>query len=237
MHSIWDPILNQLEKNTGLKFVLQGSSNIPDFEKDLIAGKYDFAYMNPYHQAVSHHNQGYKSLIRDHGKMLHGILVVRKDGPISDVKQLDGKVLAFPAPNALGASLMMRAELKNKFNINITPRYVKTHDSVYLNVILKQVAAGGGIQKTLNKQKAGINNKLKVLHRTQKVAPHPFSYHPRVNKDIAKKVQQAFINMGKTEFGKKLLQEIPIKKIGIATLEEYSPILEMGLEKFISVSN
>ena len=232
LHAIWRPILDQLEKETGLKFNLQGSPSIPDFEKEFLAGKFDFAYMNPYHLAWSHETVGYQPLVRDHSKKLHGVLVVRKDSPITDVKQLENKTLAFPAPNALGASLMIRAELHNKYNIDIIPRYVKTHDSVYLNVALKQTAAGGGVQKTLNRQKPAIANKLRVLYRTQKVAPHPFSNNPRVDKKIAKQVQQAMINMANTDTGREMLAKIPIKKIGVATMKDYQPLSEMGLEKF-----
>jgi len=234
LHAIWRPILNQLEKDTGLKFKLQGSASIPVFEKEFLTGRFDFTYMNPYHLVWSHESIGYQPLIRDHSKRLHGVLVVHKDNPITDIKQLDGKILAFPAPNALGASLMMRAELHNKHNINIIPRYVKTHDSVYMNVVLKQTAAGGGVQKTLNRQKPAISDRLRVLYRTHKVAPHPFSAHPRVTDDIAEKVQQALLNMATTDTGKNLLAKIPIKQIGVASMDDYHPLSKMGLEKFRS---
>jgi len=232
LHSIWRPVLDRLEIETGLKFKLLGSPSIPEFEKEFLAGKFDFAYMNPYHLSWSHETVGYRPLIRDHSKKLQGILVIRKDKPISDINQLDGKNVAFPAPNALGASLLLRAELHNKFNINIIPRYVKTHDSVYLNVVTKQTMAGGGVQKTLNRQKPAIREKLKILYKTQKVAPHPFSAHPRVDEKIVLQVQQAMLNLGLTEIDKNLLARIPIKKIGIATMNDYLPLSKMGLEKF-----
>ena len=83
LHAIWRPILDQLEKDTGLKFKLQGSPTIPTFEKEFLAGKFDFAYMNPYHLIWSHETIGYQPLIRDHSKKLHGVLVVHKDNPLA----------------------------------------------------------------------------------------------------------------------------------------------------------
>ena len=210
--SIWRPILDHIEHKTGINLVLRGSTNIPGFEKEFIAGNFDFAYMNPYHMLIAQNKQGYIPLVRDKGRKLYGILVVRKDSPVKDIRDLDNKKVAFPAPNALGASLMIRANLKRLFNINITPSYVQTHDSSYLNVVLKSTSAGSGVQKTFNQQKPAIKDKLRILYETEKVSPHPFAVHPRVPGEIRKKIQQVLLDMGTTNEGRELLKKIPMKK-------------------------
>ena len=73
---IWRPILDELEKRTGLSFHLVGSPKIPVFEKKYMAGIYDFAYMNPYNILQAYKSQGYIPLIRDGGRVLKGVLVV-----------------------------------------------------------------------------------------------------------------------------------------------------------------
>jgi len=75
LHGIWRPILEQLENDTGLKFKLRGSPTIPAFEKEFLAAKFDFAYMDPYHLVWSHETVGYVPLVRDHGKNLKQISV------------------------------------------------------------------------------------------------------------------------------------------------------------------
>jgi len=232
LRKIWKPILAELEQTTGFKFKLRGAANIPEFEKQFLAGEFDFAYMNPFHLLIANESQGYIPLVRDHGKKLSGILVVRKDSGISSVNALDNKVIAFPSPNALGASLQMRAELHDRFNINIKPSYVKTHDSVYLNVLLKQASAGGGVQKTLNRQKDNIKNALSIIYKTTPVAPHPLVAHPRVDKKAYLKIKTALLQLGKTKKGKRLLAKIPMKKIGTASLSDYTPLQDMNLKRF-----
>ena len=230
--SIWRPILDEIEQQTGIKLRLQGSPSIPRFEKEFQAGKFDFAYMNPYHMLIAHNDAGYQPLLRDHGRQLHGIRVVRKDDPITDLSGLQGKVVAFPAPNALGASLMMRAELQGEHNINIEPSYVKSHTSVYLNVVTGMAAAGGGVQKTLSQQPAEIRDQLRVLHRTTKVAPHPLAVHSLVPPKVAERVQQALLSLGESEAGRLLLSQIPMKQVGIATLDDYTPLRKLRLESY-----
>jgi phosphonate transport system substrate-binding protein len=231
IHRIWRPILNELESKTGLRFTLRGSPTIPKFEKEFNAGNFDFAYMNPYHVLLANKREGYVPLTRDIGRTLHGILVVRKDSPYTSPKDLAGQRIAFPAPNALGASLIMRADFLDIFHTRIKPDYVKTHSSVYLNVALGQAEAGGAVQKTLSQQPQYIQDELKVLYRTRETAPHPFSAHPRVSKEVQAKVLNALLEMGKTEKGRKLLKKIPVKKIGKAQMADYEPIHEMNLDR------
>ena len=230
--AIWEPLLSEIEQQTGIRLELRGSPSITQFERDLRAGKFDFAYMNPYHMLKAHQAQAYQPLVRDHGRQLHGILVVRKDSPIRELADLQGQVVAFPAPDALGASLMMRAELQGREKLDIRPRYVKSHTSVYLNVVTGAAAAGGGVQKTFSQQAKGIRDQLRILHRTGKVAPHPLAAHPRVPEAIVKQVQQVMLSLGETEDGRQLVAKIPMKQIGQAHLADYSALQKMGLEPY-----
>ncbi len=232
LNQIWQPIIKEIRQRTGIRLVLRGSSTIPAFEREFVLGKFDFAYMNPYHVLIANRDQGYIPLVRDHKSTLYGILVVKKDSPIESVKELTGKKVAFPAPNAMGASLMIRAALHDKFQIQIEPQYVQTHSSVYLNVALEEAVAGGGVQKTLNQQTPPIQESLRVLYRTVDVKSHPFVVHPRVDLEVREKVLNAFLEMGRTPEGKAKLSRIPIQEIGIASLKDYSPLRKMNLDRF-----
>lgn len=232
LHSIWRPILDLLEIKSGYKFKLRGSASIPRFESEFTEGKFDFAYMNPYHMVMANNYAGYIPLVRDNGHKLHGVLVVKKDSGITSPKQLNGKTLAFPSPNALGASLLIRQELHDKFGIKFKSNFVKTHDSVYLNVLLGEATAGGGVQKTLNRQKDPYKKMLRVIHKTQAVSPHPFAALPKVPIEVRNKIRNALLEIGQSKEGQKLLSKIPIKKIGPASMNDYLPLKEMGLERF-----
>ena len=232
LQEIWTPILQELERRTGHTFVLRGSQSISVFEEQFMAGEFDFAYMNPYHFIKASKAHGYMPLIRDSSKKLRGILVVRKDASIDDVVQLQDKTIAFPSPNALGASLMMRALLEREFKLEFEPRYVKSHDSVYLNVVMGRTVAGGGVGRTLAKQPPEVREQLRVLYTTPAVASHPLAVHPRVPETVREQVQDALIAMGEIEPGRKLLAKIPIGTARPALSEDYAPLQAMGLEAF-----
>jgi len=237
LHSIWRPILNLLEKKSGYKLDIRSSASIPEFEKDFIEGKFDFAYMNPYHLLIANEYAGYTPLVRDHGRKLYGVLVVKKDSNITDPKQLDGKTLAFPSPNAFGASLQMRQELHDLFGIKFKSNYVKTHDSVYLNVLLNEATAGGGVQKTLRRQKDQYKEMLRVIHKTKEVAPHPFVVLPKVPIEVRDRIRDALLEIAQSKKGQSLLSKIPMKKMGLASMNDYFPLKLMKLKRFYIAPN
>lgn len=232
IHNIWQPVLDELKNKTGFDFVLKNYSSIPAFEQGFANGEFDFGYMNPYHSIIAHEKQGYIPLIKDSGRKLYGIFVVDKNSAIKIPQDLEGKTLAFPAPNALGASLMIRAKLQDEYAVNIEPLYVKTHTSVYLNVALGRVAGGGGVQKTFSQQKPELKDGLHILFKTQEVEPHPTVAHSRISEVDRNTVRQAFLEMGQNDKTAALLSKIPIKKVGEAKLQDYDAVKALRLERF-----
>ncbi|MDH3347592.1 MAG: phosphate/phosphite/phosphonate ABC transporter substrate-binding protein [Desulfobulbaceae bacterium] len=232
----WKPFLNKLTQKTGFKFNLKFYKSIPDFEQGLLKGLPDFAYINPYHQVMALKEQGYKPLIRDNSKRLVGLLVVRKDNPIKSVKELNGKELAFPSPNALAASLYMRALLTESEKINFTAKYVKTHSNVYRNVLLKKTAAGGGVNKTLKKETKEFQDQLRILYKTPGIPPHPISAHPRVPDTVINKITAAILQLSEEKENSLLFKNIAIPNPIRANYElDYKPLELLGLEKYLEV--
>ena len=162
IHKTWTPLLDKLSQATKLKFELKVAPSIPAFEQAIFKGEADFAFMNPYHEVVAKHKQGYIPLIRD-ATPLEGILLVKKDDPIQSLAELNGKEVAFPAPNAFAASLYIRAILAQQ-GINISPRYVKTHSNVYRSILVGDTIAGGGVNNTLQRETEEIKQQLRVLY-------------------------------------------------------------------------
>lgn len=231
LFATWQPILEELQKRTGLSFTLVPASTIPAFEKEYLQETYDFVYLNPYHLLKANKAAGYLPIVRD-GSDLRGILVVREDSPVKNPAELNGKTVAFPSPNALGASLLMRADLSNLFHLRINPLYATSHDSVYLHVAKGLAAAGGGVEKTLKRQEETIRAALRVIYVTRPMPSHPVAYHPRVPGSDAEKVQRAFMEMAAAPEGRELLGKIPMNNPISTVFRDYAPMLEWGLEAF-----
>jgi phosphonate transport system substrate-binding protein len=231
----WTPLLQRLSKDTGLDLELKLAPSIPRFEQEFIKGTADFAYMNPYHAVMAKAAQGYVPLVRD-AKPLSGILLTRNDGPYKSLKDLQGKPVGFPAPNAFGASLYMRALLAEQEGILIEPVYLKTHSNVFRNILRNEVVAGGSINTAFNEELPEVKDHLRVIFKTPEQAPHPISAHPRVPDTVKKKLAQALLNLANDEVGRGLLNNIRITKPVLASYEnDYASLDKLNLKKYLVV--
>ncbi|SIO35612.1 phosphate/phosphite/phosphonate ABC transporter substrate-binding protein [Salinivibrio sp. ES.052] len=224
----WGPILEYVSQQSGHNIVFRTAKDIPEFEGRVLTGEYDIAYMNPYHYTVFHQKPGYKAFVKQKDKRIHGILVVKKATSISSLEALDGKRLAFPSPAAFAASVVPRAALKNQ-GISITPQYVSSHDSVYLNVAREFFIAGGGIERTFNNTDAEVSEQLRVLWKTPGYTPHAFAFHPDLDAKTAAAIKAAFISLNDSEKGRALLDNISFKGIESAQDEDWDDVRALNI--------
>lgn len=232
LFSIWQPIVDELQRRTGLRFELVTSLSVGEYDKDVKNGVYDFIFVNPYMIPRIEKQPGYQPLIRDSAP-LHGILVVRKDSPLQRVEDLRGKTLAVPSMSALGASLLLRAELDRNFGVKTRPLIAKTHSSVFLHVVNGLADAGGSVQKALFEQDPRIQDSLKVLHQTRGMPSHPVAGHQRVPVKVREQVQQAFLAMSADAQGRALLAEIPMREAVVTTAADYRVLETLSLENYL----
>ncbi len=149
---MWEPIAEYLSEKTSEKVIFKTEKSISKFEEVLYKGGYDFAYMNPFHFIVANKVQGYEARVRA-TKNLRGILVQKKASQKNKSIDNNSRFL-FPAPNAFAATLLIKYDLVQKYNVNLSvlnkALYVNSHDSVYKGISRGIGDFGGGIERTFN---------------------------------------------------------------------------------------
>lgn len=227
----WQPFLAALQKAAGVRLKLLTYPNIPAFEAAYLKGTPDFVFLNPYDVVVAHQAHDYRPLVHD-TKPLSGILVVRADSSIHSVKALDGKKVAFPAPNAFGASLYMRALLERQ-GVHIQADYVGSHQNVYRAVVRGDDVAGGGVAETLSREPEGLRKRLRVIYSTPSTPPHALAANPRVPPAVALRVQQAVLAMAARPADQPLLERIQMPHpVKADYARDYAPLEKLHLQHF-----
>lgn len=228
---IWAPVLEEVGKRADIKLNLLPSRTIRSFEIDLENSTFDFAYANPYQALIAFKKQGYIPLVRDN-LPLSGVLVVHKDSTFKNASDLAGQVIAFPAPNALGASLLVRADLDAVHRISFTPQYAASHTAAYQSTLNRQTAATGGIEATLGLLNAEDKARLRVLYRTRETVSHPFMVNKRVPESVRLKVQNAWLAISADPAWNERLAKIPFDRLVKTSIDDYKILDSMNLEKF-----
>jgi phosphonate transport system substrate-binding protein len=231
---MWIPLLRVLSGQTGLNFEFRTAQNIPEFERRVIAGEYDFAYMNPYHFVVFNEYAGYRAVAHEKNKRIQGIMVVRKDARLQQLADLTGHKVCFPSPAAFAASLLPRAELERK-QISITPVFVGSHDSVYLNVEAGQCLAGGGIKRTFEAMPSEIRERLKILAETGRYTPHAFAASKEVSPAALSTVQKALVALKQTN--PDVLQNAALGELSVATEADWDDVRSLDARVLLRLAN
>jgi phosphonate transport system substrate-binding protein len=225
---LWPPILAYLSEHTGDNYIFATAPDIPTFEKRLLKGEYDVAYMNPYHLTVFSQTPGYIAIAKQTDKLLKGIVVVPKDSEITSLEQLNGHKMAFPSPAAFAASVIPRSYLAAR-DIAIKPVYVSSHDSVYLNVSKGLFVAGGGVMRTFNNVDEEISSKLKILWQTDGYTPHAFAVLPGMSSQKRMQLQTILVDLNKHPEGNALLSAIKFSGIEAPEDSDWDDIRSLNI--------
>jgi len=224
----WQPLINYISEHADIDVVFKTAKDIPTFEQRLAQGEYDIAYMNPYHFVVFHDSVGYRALARQLDTRIKGIIVVNANSDIMSLGDLDGKNIAFPSPAAFAATIIPSAYLKQQ-DILFTPRYVHSHDSVYLNVQRGFFNAGGGIIRTLNGVDDNTRSALRILWESEGYTPHAIATHPRITDARREALLKALLTLSMDEDNKQLLKNIGFKGFMSSVDEDWDDVRALGI--------
>lgn len=231
LFAAWAPILERVGRDTNQCFDIKISQSIPEFEVALNNGRADYAFMNPYHQVMFKRN--YVPLVADFKTKLDGLVVVRADSPYKTIQDLRGARVAFPAPNAFAATLLIRSTMASN-NIPIIAQFANTHSNVYRAVILGDAQAGGGVNNTYDREPQAVKDKLRVIYTTQGYTPHPFSASVRISTKDREATVRAFIRIASTPDGQAQLDKIQMPQPYPVTYSNNYQILEtLNLARFV----
>lgn len=145
LFSTYGPIVDRLNAAIdGVRFVLEASRNYDEFDKKLYARHFDLALPNPY-ETINALKRGYRVFGKLGGdEQFRGIILLRRDSPVRQVRDLRGRVISFPAPTALAAA-MLPQQFLHDHGLPLsayTARYVGSQESSIMNVLLGDASAG-----------------------------------------------------------------------------------------------
>lgn len=206
----WQPLLDELGQQVGIRFRFITAPTVTEFERRLLKGEYDYAYMNSAVFLEAKNLRGFRGLVQRQ-KPLQGILVVRNDGP-RDISALSNKTIAFPGPRAFGATLLTRVDLK-RAGINHNVAYLGTHESAYRAVARGQFVAAGGVTHSYKTLPESVRSSLRILHKTAKGPPHIIAADKDIPAMEAQRVSKALRAMKQHRRGQEALARLHFKDL------------------------
>jgi len=235
---IYGPIVAYLNRRLGSPVLkLEASRSYESFEAMLYGRGYEFALPNPA-QALRSLESGYRIFGKMGGdESFRGILLVRRDSGILRVEQLKGKVVSFPAPTALAATMMPLWYLHTHgldANREIRRLYAGSQESSIMSVYTGRAAAAATWPvpwETFSRRSPEVAAALEVRWQTEPLVNNALVARDDVPPELVARVAALLFAMHETPEGARLLAEVPIPRFEPATAGTYAPV-RVFLERY-----
>lgn len=225
-------LLNRRLASEHIRLKLEASLNYAAFNEKLRGRRLDFALPNPY-QTVLAQERGYGIF----GKMsrdddFRGIILVRKDSGIRQMRDLAGATVSFPAPTALAATLMpqlLLAENGLKSGRDYVPLYVGTHDSALLNVCVGTTAAACTwpvAWQAFRQEHPDQARRIEVRWSTATLPSNGLVARTDLPERVRLKVAQALYHVHETPEGRHILDLAGVERFEPADNATFAPVYD-----------
>jgi phosphonate transport system substrate-binding protein len=159
-----------------------------------------------------------------------GLILVRTDARINRISDLKGKIVSYPAPTALAATLMPQYYLQThglNINTDIENIYVGSQESSIMNVLNRKVAAGATWTvpwRVFVRNQPQLAEQLEVKWETESFVNNSWMAKENTPQAIIEKLNAILLNLPQTPEGQAILTAIPLSKFEVANDETYKPI-------------
>lgn len=207
----WNPILDHVEKKTGIRLELKVTRTAPESNDATERGEYDFVYSNTIFQPKIA-AAGYQVILRPRDEAITGQIVVLEDAPVRALQDLAGREVGFPSQAAfVGYAVPMDGLLRH--GIRVTPVFGGNQEGIMGQLKAGRIIAAGVNSQVMKSYAARENLRYRVLWESPLFHNLPIAAHPRVPAATVKAVQAAIDGMDADPEGMKLL-EAAAKVIG-----------------------
>ncbi len=231
LFEVYQPMVDYINARIdGSELRLEASRNYAAYDKKLFSGYFHFSLPNPYQTIISLQN-GYRVF----GKMaddenFRGIILVRKDSQIKEVKDLLGKVVSYPAPTALAATMMPQWYLQQhglSVKDDITNSYVGSQESSIMNVYLgKSVAASTWPPpwRAFIKERPEIAEQVMIKWETKPLLNNGLVVRKDVPVELVERVKKIIFTLHRNPEGRKILSAMELSRYEKADDTTYEPV-------------
>ncbi len=205
------PLISYLKKETGFNITLVVPANFEEYENSLKSGDLDFVLQEPHTYIMLSDFFNKDELLRTitiDGKTTQtGVVIVRQDSQIKNIKELKGKTVMF-GPKSSTTKWFAAKLLFEENGVNID-KDLKSYSNggccediafaVYLKSVDSGVVCDHFLEEHEEKQKdLGVEaEKIMVIARTMPVQARIFAARKGLGKEIVDKVNQALLKLDK----------------------------------------
>ena len=226
----YTPFAEHLSQRLGRKITLVTSKDFQSFWAGIEKQRFEIVQYNQYHYVRSAKSYQVVAHNKEFGKdTLAGVLYVRKDSGITDLKQLKGRTVLFGGGEdamfgyIAPMYLLLQAGLKKEEFIS---QYASNPLNSVIGVFRKQADAAGSGDGVIGQPavKSAINtDELTTLAISEQLLHLPWAVKRSMPVQLRQAVQSILVALENSEEGRKILNSAMLTGIGTAEDKDYDP--------------
>lgn len=214
----WNPILAYVSRRSGVPLQLRIANTAPETTGMSIRGELAFVYSNhlftPERDAL-----GFAVIARTEENAIRGQIVVLEDSPVSTLKDLEGKDVAFPSQEAFVGYQVPIAAL-DRAGVSVKAIFPGNQEAAMSQLRFGKVVAAGVNDRVMATYAERERIRYRALYSSDPYQSIPILAHPGVPAATRMKVQAAFAGMMKDPEGAKILRVVS-EAIGTAKVSGF----------------
>jgi len=232
LFEVYEPWVDDLGQQVGggQPWKLEASADYASFEDKLRLAPFSLALPNPL-QTLAAVDSGHAVLATaGDDDDFRGLILVQRDSPLATLADLRGRMVAYPAPTALAATLLPQWML---WQSGVHPlrdaraHYVVSQESALINVAqgLADAAATWPIPwRAFQRDQPAQAARLRVLAASEPLVNNSIVAHRLMPKDLVQRVRSHLVHLHRRPEGAALLARMGIARFYPASAATYEPV-------------
>jgi phosphonate transport system substrate-binding protein len=189
----WSPILARVSAASGVALRLKMGATVEETDRMMGRGEFDFMFTNHNFQP-EYESVGYRVIARWAGEPIRCVIAVVEDGDVHNLKQLEGRRVAFPSPDAFVAYAVPSLAIKQA-GVKVTEVFAGNQEGALAQLKARRVDAAAVNSRFLAQYAAAAGMSVREIFVSDGFPELPVIAHPRVPAAHVARVRRALLGL------------------------------------------
>jgi phosphonate transport system substrate-binding protein len=218
----WNPILHYVTGVTGVPLVLKMGATVVETNAMMARGAFDLMFTNHNFQP-EFDGLGYKVIARWAGEPIRTVIAAPADSPVRELRELDGKAVAFPSREAFVGYAVPLVALRNA-KVSVTEVFAGNQEGAMAQLKARRVEAAAVNSRFLAQYAEREGLRFREIYVSEGYPELAVIVHPRVPAATVDKIRRALIGMADDPNAAPIMARIRFKGFAPATDKDYDGV-------------
>jgi phosphonate transport system substrate-binding protein len=218
----WNPILHYVTSATGVPLVLKMGATVIETNEMMARGAFDFMFTNHNFQS-EFDGLGYKVIARWAGEPIRTVIAAPADSPVRELRELDGKAVAFPSREAFVGYAVPLVALRHA-KVSVTEVFAGNQEGAMAQLKARRVEAAAVNSRFLAQYAEREGLRFREIYVSEGYPELAVIVHPRVPAATVDKIRRALIGMADDPAAAPMMARIRFKGFAPATDRDYDGV-------------